>query len=389
MAIALTLSQHIANTRQFSNTEQNTGFVTDAEITSRLNEAVSELYDLVVVAFEHYYVSQELFTLAGNVGGNTLALPSDFYKDVGLDKDPNTTYQSRVPKLSSFIERNRPGQRQYGCAGNILSVYPPENSQGNYLLYYTPQCPVLAPLTVVPNKAPTLTTIPIVGGFNSVTASTKTFTFDAAIFNAGITDGELVVAGAAHSNNNGTFRVTFSPDAHNVVCEGSFTDETFGGGVTMSYSNAPIDGFYLGVWTMGNAALTQAFVGLSITIAGTASNNGVYVIDTVISATSFTTTAGGVSEIFGPSATMTYQPLGTVPVLDQTLTNWQEFVDIRAAIKVLTKREMDTTSLQADLQALTVRIHAMSANRSEEPSQAALADNVGRNWWNQGGDGWQ
>ena len=218
--MAQTLTQHIANVREFSNTQNNTGFVSDAEITKRLNEAVGELYDLVVVSFEHYYVStQGPFTLAGGQSGYTQALPADFYKDVGLDRNPNTTSAVRVPKLPSFIERNRTLGPVYAITGNNLEVRPPDNSAGTYLLYYTPKAPVLV--------------------------------------NPGDT-------------------------------------------------------------------------------------------------------------------------------LDVTLSNWEEFIDIRAAIKVLTKREMDTTSLQQDLAMLTERIKAMAANRSEEPSQVPLADSVGNNWWNQG-----
>ena len=217
--MAQTLTQHIANVREFSNTQNNTGFVSDSEITKRLNEALGELYDLVVVTFEHYYVSTTSFTLAGGQSGYTQALPADFYKDVGLDRSPGTTQAVRVPKLPSFMERNRVLGPVYDITGNNLEVRPPDNSAGPYQLFYTPKAPVLV--------------------------------------NAGDT-------------------------------------------------------------------------------------------------------------------------------LDVTLSNWEEFIDIRAAIKVLTKREMDTTSLQQDLSALTERIKAMAANRSEEPSQVPLADSVGTAWWNLG-----
>ena len=221
--MAETLTQHVASVREFSNTQNNTGFVSDAEITKRINEAVGELYDLIVVAFEHYYVSSfGPFTMAGGVGNNTVALPADFYKIIGVDKDPGTLYPTTVPMLPSFRERNRAGGIYYFVQGlSTLVILPPQVAGGTFLMYYTPKAPVLV------------------------------------------------------------------------------------------------------------------------------------------------------------------NPTDT---LDVNLANWEEFVDIRAAIKVLTKREMDTSSLQADLMQLTTRIHAMAANRSEDPSQVALADNVGRRWWVSGED---
>jgi hypothetical protein len=223
--MALTLTQHIAAVRQFSNTENNTGFVTDTEITSRLNEAISELYDLVVVAFEHYYVSEDgPFTLAGGVGANTHTLPADFYKYIGLDRDPNTTYTTTVPKLPSFAERNRVGGPAAFVQGlTTLVIMPPQAAGGTFLMYYVP-------------KAPTLV-----------------------------------------------------------------------------------------------------------------------------------------------------DPTDT---LDVNLAHWEEFIDIRAAVAVCNKREMTemAQTLEAKLQALTLRIHAMAANRTEEPSQVALADNIGRRWWGNGED---
>lgn len=223
--MALTLTQHIAAVRQFSNTENNTGFVSDSEITSRLNEALSELYDLVTAAFEHYYVSQDgPFTLAGGVGGNTHPLPADFYKYIGLDRDPGTTYAWTVPRLSSFAERNRVGGPAAFVQGlSTLVVLPPQAAGGTYLMYYTPTAPQLV---------------------------------------------------------------------------------------------APTD------------------------------------------------------------------------TLDANLAPWEEFIDIRAAVAVCNKREMTemAQTLEGKLQALTARIHAMAANRTEEPAQVALADRVGRRWWISGED---
>jgi hypothetical protein len=304
--VALTVAQHVTNTRRLSNSENNAGFVSDNEITRRLNEGTSELYDLIVVAFEHYFVSSLLFTLAGGQAGYTQALPADFYKDVGLDRNPGTTAAVRVPKLPSFMERNRASGPVYAITGNNLEVRPPDNSAGPYQLFYTPKAPVLAAPVVVTHNA-----------------------------------ADAVVAATGH-------------------------------------------------WTFTNGAFDSTYVGAAMTIAGAANagNNGTFIITAVISATVVVTAITGlVNETFGGGVTDSFQLANTSNTLDVTLSNWEEFIDVRAAIKVLTKREMDTTSLQSDLLALTQRIKAMAANRSEEPSQVPLADGYGSAWWNAGEDG--
>jgi hypothetical protein len=304
--LALTLAQHITNVRQFSNTENNTGFVTDTEITRRLNEAGSELYDLIVAAFEHYYVSTNSFTLTGGVNGNSVALPSDFYKDVGLDRNPGTTSAETIHKIGSFLERNRPAGRVYLLRGNTLAVMPADNSAGSYMLYYTPKAPVLAPVTVIPRLA----------GIDNVVAITNAWTFAFASFTQADVGTYLVVTGAANPANNGTFLIASVANPQRVY--------------------------------------TDPAVAL-------------------------------VTETFGAGVVASYQAGGTVAQLDVTLSNWEEYVDIRAAIKVLTKREMETTSLQQDLAMLKERIRAMAANRSEEPSQVALADGAGMRWGSEDG----
>lgn len=127
---------------------ENSTFVTDLELTDRVNEAVSELYDLIVSTYEHYYVSTVDFTLTGGPTGNSrslAALTGGFYKDNTLERDPGKSNVARVPRLGSFIERHR-ATLSYFISGSNLIVYPPELAAGNYRLYYTPDPPVLANL---------------------------------------------------------------------------------------------------------------------------------------------------------------------------------------------------------------------------------------------------
>lgn len=142
-----TLTQLIAGTRQLANV-QNNNFVTDTELTDRINEAIGELYDLVLSVYEHYYVSYFSFSLVGGQSGNSVslaALTGGFYKDETLEWNPGTSNMRVVARLASNIERDAAPGRTYQILGSPASlfVYPPEQSAGNYRLLYTPDTPVL------------------------------------------------------------------------------------------------------------------------------------------------------------------------------------------------------------------------------------------------------
>lgn len=61
----------------------NSPFVSDTELTEIVNSSWSELYDILVGAFEDYAVSSTTLSLVA--GTDTYALPSDFYKLRGCD----------------------------------------------------------------------------------------------------------------------------------------------------------------------------------------------------------------------------------------------------------------------------------------------------------------
>lgn len=142
--MAKTRAQLKTAIRQLTNTENNTGFIQDAELNDRINEAIQELYDLVLETYKHYYVLTSPFTLAGNDGGDVVALPAGFYKDVALDKWPGTTRKHDVPALGAFAERFAPphGHAYLIRAGSLI-VTPARTCAGDYLLYYAPDAPQL------------------------------------------------------------------------------------------------------------------------------------------------------------------------------------------------------------------------------------------------------
>lgn len=144
----VTLDDLIANVREIANV-QNSRFVKDDELTKRINEAISELYDLILSVYEDYFVTYTAnFTIVGGQGNNSVALASvctSFYKDNSLEWNPGTSNMRLVRRLPSDLERDARSVRSYEIVGTpaILYVYPPEQSAGTYRLKYTPDAPTL------------------------------------------------------------------------------------------------------------------------------------------------------------------------------------------------------------------------------------------------------
>lgn len=135
--ITPTLTLLIANTRALAFIV-NDDSISDDDITQRLSEALSSLYDLEVGAYEHYAIKQFSFPLAGGVGGNAVPLPDDFYKDNSLDRSNGANSKPNTVHRFEWLDRNRTPSREYSLLGNNLIVNPPQLAQGNYVLYYTP-----------------------------------------------------------------------------------------------------------------------------------------------------------------------------------------------------------------------------------------------------------
>ena len=119
-------------------------FVTDAELTSYLNLGFTELYDLVVSAFEDYFTTSTPFTVSS---GNTYSLPADFYKLRALDFSANGTYQAC--REFQFNDRNKSQTdlawmhnslpaRSYRVMADSLIIQPVQSATGSYLLWYVP-----------------------------------------------------------------------------------------------------------------------------------------------------------------------------------------------------------------------------------------------------------
>jgi len=83
MARTVTLATLRTRVRQLADLE-NSAFVSDTELTDKINEAITELYDLLVRAAgdEYYATTSSITTTAGTAA---YALPATFYKLCGVD----------------------------------------------------------------------------------------------------------------------------------------------------------------------------------------------------------------------------------------------------------------------------------------------------------------
>lgn len=85
---------------------ENSNFISDAELLDLINEAHAEVWDLLVAAFQNYFISETNLTLTA--GTTTYDLPDDFYKSVTVDlrsgAAPNYSYASLFP--FEEVERN-------------------------------------------------------------------------------------------------------------------------------------------------------------------------------------------------------------------------------------------------------------------------------------------
>lgn len=370
-----TVPEFVLAIRQHSNTVRRQ-VVTDSEVLARGNDGLSNLYDLIDGAHGTYFCTPYDFTLVGGYGQNTAALPADHYHAKGLDRFLGATGGPKisVDALASFAERNSYGRRWYDVvAGNVV-VGPPTLAAGNYELLYIPKCPVLADKIVVARKAPTLTPITVTPADDNVVASTGTFSFEVGFFGPEAVGGILVVAGAANALNNGTFRISQAfPDVAStqLVClPGFYVDEVFGGGVTASWSNAPVDGVLGTTWTLGNATLDQSYVGAAVTITGSAISNSTWIIASVLSPTTFTTTLPPQGdEIFPVGMVASIQPAGTVYSVPDYLNDWVLFAELDAAVTVLDKQNLDSSKLQGRREQQVKRIDAAARARRDQPYQ--------------------
>ncbi len=123
--------------------QENKTLVATAEWNRYINEAIAELYDMVLSVNPHYYVRQFPFTLSSVNTLDLTTLTGGFYKLRGVDYLPTTTGRAITLHPFVFAERNRAGYRAYALEGTNLMILPNSAFAGNYSIWYTSIAPVL------------------------------------------------------------------------------------------------------------------------------------------------------------------------------------------------------------------------------------------------------
>jgi len=139
----------------------NSNFVGTAEWNSYINQSYFELYDLLVDAYEDYFMTSTQFTTNGT--DNYFTLPTDFYKLLGVDLGLQSSNGRVTLKKYDFIERNRyvfPNLNanflgvfnlRYRLMGNRLTFIPTPSAAQNVTVWYIPKLSVLLQDTDVAN----------------------------------------------------------------------------------------------------------------------------------------------------------------------------------------------------------------------------------------------
>lgn len=120
------------------------------------------------------------------------------------------------------------------------------------------------------------------------------------------------------------------------------------------------------------ANFDSTYIGQSITITGTVSNNGTFTIATVVSPTHITVSQSLTGESFPSTTTYSSQPAGTIGTLPAKLVPWSLYLRVHASIAVRTKQQKDTSDLEAKLQQQDTRIQKMAPNKTQSVMQAPI-----------------
>ena len=193
---------------------------TDDGLAVVISDAGSELRDIFTGTNQYYDVSTFDFQLTGGVGLNSVVLPQDFQAGHSIDVNPDTQTPFTLRYLPNWLNRNSYsmpfqvfgnnfGPKAYTFLGNEIVVLPAIYSAGIYRLYYTPTWTPLALPAAIPNNG----TAAVVGSFGL--GGLVGFTNSA--WTQAYVGRRIIIAGATHSANNGTFVISAVSDLSNIV----------------------------------------------------------------------------------------------------------------------------------------------------------------------------
>jgi len=151
----------------------NSNFIGDTELERYVNEAYFTWYDLVVAAFEDYYLADPTEFVIAAGGDAEFPLPADFYKLVGIDKADSpaggrfytlkkTLWRDRN-RTTSTLSYGRQPQPSYRIFKDKIVFTPPETAAGSYKLWYIPQAVIIAD-----SEPPAISSIETYNGFENL-----------------------------------------------------------------------------------------------------------------------------------------------------------------------------------------------------------------------------
>lgn len=138
--------------RQRSNMEKNY-FVSDAELTSYINNSLAELDDILITEYEDYRVNTFQAYLPPDASNNIISVPSNFYKlrgvDFSKDDQPNRWYTLYPFQLTERNRNNNTLNNMIAPWGNMRLSYhlsdagiiiePAQSCGGKYQIWFVPK----------------------------------------------------------------------------------------------------------------------------------------------------------------------------------------------------------------------------------------------------------
>lgn len=130
---------------------ENSQFVSDAELGRFIDMSYAELYDLLVGVYENYYTKDPV--TVSLTSGNSISLPSDFYKLVGIDAQFGSSWYPIKPfemaDRGRWVNANKLAYTgiiniAYKIIGGKIVFYPENGCQGKYRYWYIPTRTVLS-----------------------------------------------------------------------------------------------------------------------------------------------------------------------------------------------------------------------------------------------------
>jgi len=144
--------------------DQETGdYISDDELTSYINSAYAELYDLIVQSCETYFIAYfDVQIPTAWAGAEIFDLPVTFYKVLGVDwLDSSTSLDPISLRAFNFQERNRSSflrnglststsmtNVQYMIQGSAVRLIPKPVQSGVLRVWYAPMAKILKDLTM-------------------------------------------------------------------------------------------------------------------------------------------------------------------------------------------------------------------------------------------------